>query len=504
METFDKTRGCSLLLCSIWLLTTACLPQLEQLNGVDPAEEDDTGRWVPSPGTDDGQTAGESSSELGVSYGSDPSPSDSGAATVPAPVCPSGLLNNQGFCVPEVRCAPGTFRSMADGVAACAPCSSGSFSVEYDASECLPWRDCLLNEYVVSPPTSSRDRVCEACPSGQTTTVVNAGECTSVGDCPAGTFQDDDECIACSPGHYCSGKSDHEVACPSGMWDHDQDASTPCIVMTSCAAGQFVAEEGNATSDRQCEFCTSGTFSDQDNAESCGSWATCEAGTYVRVQGTSASNRDCAPCETGTFTHAADEAACLAWTTCEAPTRYSEMQPSATSDRECAECPSGQATTRDNASQCSPIPANLVSNSDFESNTSGWVSWGGGTLATTTVKAHTGSRSLVVSGPGTGPAATHLDSVVEAGASYAVGFWVSVGRVATAQVNITRSLTCNGQVTYLWLANHAAIPSNGWVELKGGFTIPSGCTSPKVTVYAEGSGPNVDLYVDAVSVTKSP
>ncbi len=510
MQTLDNTRRRSLL-CSLWFLTTACLPQLEQLNGADPEKGDDAGRLVPAEGFTDSQssepTGSVSLSEPGAS--ADPYTVDTSStapdpsSSSPVPDCPSGLFNNQGFCVPEVRCAPGTFRSAVDGVPACAPCASGSFSIEYDAGECLPWQDCVIGEVVVDPPTSSRDRVCEACPSEETTTVINAGECTSVGDCPPGTFKDSDECIDCSPGNYCSGKSDHEVACEAGMWDHDQDPSTPCIVMTSCAAGQFVENDGDPTTDRTCEFCATG-FSIQTNAPSCESWTTCEPGTHVRLQGTSASDRDCAACASGTFSDSADVTSCVAWATCEAPSQYSETQPSATTDRQCGECPSGQNTAQDNASQCTVTPANLVSNSDFESNTAGWVSWGGGTLATTTAKAHTGSRSLVVSGPGTGPAATHLDSIAEAGASYAVSFWVSVGKVASSQVNVTRSLMCNGQLTYLWLANHAAVPSDGWVELKGGFTISSGCISPKLSVYAEGSGPNVDLYVDAVSVTKSP
>ncbi len=489
-------------LCWIWLLTTGCLPQLDQLNGTTPPEDDDTGRQVPAEGVSDDSSSASSTAGASSESGAPTHSSDS-SSSEPTPVCANGRLDAQGFCVPEVRCAPGTFRAEMEGSSACAPCPSGSFSTDYDAEECSPWQDCAAGQFVAEPPTSSRDRVCETCPGVETTTVVNAGECTSIGDCPPGTFKDYDECIDCSAGNYCSGKSDHEVACEAGMWDHDQDSSTPCIVMTSCAAGQFVDSDGDPTTDRTCEFCTTG-FSLQTNVSRCESWTTCEPGTYVRLQGTSASDRDCAACASGTFSDAADVTSCSAWTTCAAPTQYTETEPTDTSDRECGECPAGQTTSQDNASQCSVTPVNLVANSDFESNASGWVSWGGGTLSTTTAKAYTGSRSLVVSGPGTGPAATHLDSIAQAGASYAVSFWVSVGKVASSQVNITRSLTCNGQLTYLWLANHAAVPSNGWVELKGGLTIASDCVSPKLTVYAEGSGPNVDLYVDAVTVTKSP
>jgi hypothetical protein len=159
----------------------------------------------------------------------------------------------------------------------------------------------------------------------------------------------------------------------------------------------------------------------------------------------------------------------------------------------------------DNETTCDvAIPANLVTNYDFETDTSGWLSWVG-TLSTSTARAHTGLRSLLVTGSGTGPAATTLDSVVEAGATYNVSFWVNIGKVSAAPVNITRSLTCTGGgPTYLWLANNASITSGAWTQLVGTFSIPSTCSSPKVQVYAEGTGANVDLYVDSVSVTKAP
>ncbi len=122
-------------------------------------------------------------------------------------------------------------------------------------------------------------------------------------------------------------------------------------------------------------------------------------------------------------------------------------------------------------------------------------------LSTTTTKAHSGTQSLLVTGPGVGPAATVLDAVAQAGASYNASFWVSVGKVSTSQVNITRTLVCGGNTTYLWLADNSAVSDSGWSNLSGSFDIPSDCASPKLTVYAEGSGTNVDLYVDDVSVT---
>lgn len=148
-------------------------------------------------------------------------------------------------------------------------------------------------------------------------------------------------------------------------------------------------------------------------------------------------------------------------------------------------------------------PTNLVANGDFEQDASGWFSWVG-TVATSTTKAYTGAQSLRVTGSGTGPAATDLSALVQAGASYAVSFWVSVGNVESAQVNVTRALTCGGNTSYVWVANNGAVSSSGWTELSGAVAIPSDCAAPGLMLYAEGGGANVDLYVDNVSVTMTP
>lgn len=146
---------------------------------------------------------------------------------------------------------------------------------------------------------------------------------------------------------------------------------------------------------------------------------------------------------------------------------------------------------------------NLIVNSDFETDASGWFSWIG-TVSTSAAKAYSGSRSLLVTGTGTGPAATDVSSVVQAGATYSLSLWVSVGNVATAQANVTRALTCGGSTSYTWVANNAAVSSSDWSPLTGTFSIPLDCESPGLMIYAEGSGANVDLYVDSVSLIETP
>jgi Carbohydrate binding domain/TNFR/NGFR cysteine-rich region len=500
LEIFTTThRFASLALVSCFALS--CMTRLDDVQATDApdrpaatllsaviepgAPTSSTGDVLPSPSTpsDDGG-----------------SPAPTGSVIVNP--CPNGQLDAQGSCLPALHCLPGTFVSEANGTPACAPCPSGTLSTTNDAASCTPWRSCQPGEYVASSGSATEDRACMDCPSGQTSTTENAGECTAPSDCPLGTFKDANGCEACSAGSYCSGKSDQEELCAEGTWDDDGDPSTPCIYVTSCAAGQYVTAEGNTTSDRACSFCTSGSYSALVNAAACSEWAACEPGNYVSVQGTSATDRECEACPASSYSDTPNALTCTAWTSCAAPTHYATVTPTASRDRECEECASGTSSSADNASACQQVSTNLVSNADFESGSAGWFSWGG-TVSASTTKAHAGTHSLLVSGSGTGPAVYNLDAFAVAGATYAVSFWLSVGKVSTAQANLTRALSCSGTTTYLWIAEHSAVSSSSWTRLSGNFTIDAGCASPKLLVYAEGTGANVDLYVDDVTVTKS-
>lgn len=457
-----------LLLGATFCCLLSCVARLEGLEGkAEPTTDEETASNAELPLPTLGSVLAPSlPSEMAtasVDTGSSaPSVSPPVAAPASSP-CGSGVLNSAGVCVPAVRCAPGTFRVDAGDSIACTACPSGMYSKTYDAQGCEPWTVCQPGQYVEYSGTSSSERVCAVCPEGETTVTENAGECTGTSDCPAGTYKSANDCLACSAGSYCSGKSEQEEVCGAGTWDNDGDPSTPCIAATDCITGQFIEEDATTTTDRSCSFCPTGFFGTETNAKSC-----------------------------------------QEWTTCVAPESFERAAPSATQDRTCEDCPSGQISPSDNAIACEAEAAvNLIGNANFETASTGWFSWAGGTVSTTTNKMRNGTRSLLVTGPGTGPAATLLDDVVVPGATYAVNFWVSVGRVGVAQVNITRSLTCSGVQGYLWLANHTAVSSTGWTQLVGSFSIPASCTTPKVTVYAEGGGANVDLYVDDVLVTRT-
>jgi GH35 family endo-1,4-beta-xylanase len=147
----------------------------------------------------------------------------------------------------------------------------------------------------------------------------------------------------------------------------------------------------------------------------------------------------------------------------------------------------------------SALGPNIIANGDFESNSSGWFSWNG-TVSTTTTSAQKGTHALLVSNrPGNGPAATTITSAVTPGTSYQVSMWVSIANAATANVNVTQKIRCNGgSDQYSWLVAPTAVQQGQWVELKGTLAVPN-CALSEVTIYAEGPPAGVDLLVDNVT-----
>lgn len=158
----------------------------------------------------------------------------------------------------------------------------------------------------------------------------------------------------------------------------------------------------------------------------------------------------------------------------------------------------------DHVSVRAQAAANLLSNGTFESGTTGWFTWNGGTLAATTTRAHGGSKSLLVgTRTSNAPAATDLTSVVKAGGSYPVSVWVSIDSPtgASGQINLTRMISCEGASdSYAWVGSAVTVSDDGqWVELKSTLDIPT-CTLKKVMLYVEGTA-GMDLYVDDASVS---
>lgn len=262
--------------------------------------------------------------------------------------CPSGTFNirtNATSCRAWSSCPAGQYVA-ASGTAAsdvtCAYCPSGFFrAANASADACSAWTDCVASQYVSVPGTRSADRVCEVCLPDTYTNGPNQAVCVGVDACPPGTVQAAPAtpssaavCSACTVGQYCAGDTTPAVPCSGGTWDHDADPATTCVARTSCAAGTYVSNEGNATHDRVCTPCSSGAYSSATNASACTPWTFCGAGTHVDVPGTPTSNRTCADCPAGTYTSDPNLAMCTEWQVC--GFAYLESAPgTAVSDRTC-------------------------------------------------------------------------------------------------------------------------------------------------------------------------
>lgn len=143
---------------------------------------------------------------------------------------------------------------------------------------------------------------------------------------------------------------------------------------------------------------------------------------------------------------------------------------------------------------------NLLPNGSFEASSAGWYSWNGA-VSTTTERAHGGASSLVVTGStAIGPAATDILGLVEAGASYGYGAWLSLSGAAPGNVAATFNLICDGVESYNFLG--ATQVSGGWVNLTGTVTVPECAAITKAQLYFErqfgDTTPTADLYVDDV------
>lgn len=151
---------------------------------------------------------------------------------------------------------------------------------------------------------------------------------------------------------------------------------------------------------------------------------------------------------------------------------------------------------------------NLITNSGFESNTTGWSVFGGGsaTIARTTDQAHSGTRSLVVTGrsqPYQGPQYSVLNAVT-AGQSYHLRVWGRLAGNGTGSLTVTLYYACSGgpnagENYFTWIATTAASASS-WVELSGTKAVPScgGGNMTAASFYIESPTATLSYYIDDV------
>lgn len=124
--------------------------------------------------------------------------------------------------------------------------------------------------------------------------------------CPAGTVEtvpgtatEPPQCTPCLVGTYCAGGDASAVGCGEADWDDDADPATACAPFTDCVAGERVAAEGDATTDRTCAACADGTFTDTTNATECAPYSDCEPGELFTTEPSASMDRDCTACPAG-------------------------------------------------------------------------------------------------------------------------------------------------------------------------------------------------------------
>jgi endo-1,4-beta-xylanase len=166
--------------------------------------------------------------------------------------------------------------------------------------------------------------------------------------------------------------------------------------------------------------------------------------------------------------------------------------------------PAGVDLLLDNVSVRAPLVANVLTDGSFESSVGAWFSWDG-SLTTSVDRAHSGTQSArLTNRSGNGPIARSLLGVVAPARSYAVSLWTSISGAASADVNVTSKIQCEGEsASYAWLASPTVVTDGAWVQLSGALTLPD-CVLADVLVYAEGPEGGVDLYVDDVVLAPTP
>lgn len=146
---------------------------------------------------------------------------------------------------------------------------------------------------------------------------------------------------------------------------------------------------------------------------------------------------------------------------------------------------------------------NIITNSDFESDTFGWYGFGDATIVASTAQANSGSKSGYVSNrlqSWQGPA-TSLFLDAEAGAQYQMLAWVRL-ESGTAPINATLQVSCPAGEEYITVATTNATAS-GWSVVSGTFTVPQ-CDFSGLNLYFEGPAAGVNFFLDDVYVREIP
>jgi GH35 family endo-1,4-beta-xylanase len=141
---------------------------------------------------------------------------------------------------------------------------------------------------------------------------------------------------------------------------------------------------------------------------------------------------------------------------------------------------------------------NILSNSDFEIDASGWTGYDTAEVSITTEKAYSGSQSLKATNRSAeydGPS-YNLSNLIEKGATYQLFARTSISD-GSAQVKATIRAICTDGTKYIGVASTIASADN-WSFMAGQVTIPY-CDLNDAVLYFEGPNSSTDLYIDDVT-----
>jgi hypothetical protein len=147
-------------------------------------------------------------------------------------------------------------------------------------------------------------------------------------------------------------------------------------------------------------------------------------------------------------------------------------------------------------------PQNLINNPDFETgDASGWVTNWGWNFAATTVQAHSGLYSGFASGRSASwqGAWQSMPGLMEDGKTYRISGWARLHNAASSSVSLIVKKTDSTGDHYYGIDNATAY-NDRWTNLQGTLSFDANESMTALYVYFEGPVPDVNFYVDDVSV----
>jgi Alpha-L-arabinofuranosidase B, catalytic/Carbohydrate binding domain len=147
-----------------------------------------------------------------------------------------------------------------------------------------------------------------------------------------------------------------------------------------------------------------------------------------------------------------------------------------------------------------PSGANLLTNGNIESGTSGWSVFGSGTLSASTSVVHSGADSLLLTGrtaSWNGPSQILTSELIN-GKSYTTNVWMRT-QTGSPTGKVTLMVTANGTTNFITLAQ-GAVNSSGWTLLTGTTTVSWSGTLSSARFYVETTSGTDSFFIDDASM----